>query len=168
MARVILGLLVSALLASQALAQASPSPVDHWDSGLLLDTLRGLGASGAQVSATGGRPVITAVTREGLAATLLAKGCDNPEPATGPSCHAIEIIFTFDVSQRPDRAALADQLNHGYALGKFTVEPDGSLRASRYLLLDGGISQDNLRQELIDIFTVADLTRRTLSAPAPH
>jgi len=162
---VILALLVSTVLASQAQAQASPSPVDRWESGLLADTLNTFGATNVQVSAVDSRPVITAVTREGLSATLLAKGCDTPPPASGPVCHALEIIFTFDVKQRPDAATLADQLNHEFALGKFTVEPDGSLRATRYLLLDGGVSQDNLRQELVDMFTVADLTRRALAAP---
>ena len=162
MPRMILALLFCGLLFGQAQAQAPPSLVERWDSGLLVDTLHALSATEVQSGATADRPTITAVTRDGLSIGLQARGCDTPNPLTGPVCHAIEAVVIFDLSQRPDRAALADQLNHSYALGKFTLEPDGSLRATRYILLDGGVSQDNLRQELVDFFTVGVLARRTI------
>lgn len=168
MARVILALILSGFMVTAARAQAPPSPVDRWDSGLLIDTLHGLGATEVHVGGADGRPTLAAVTREGLNVALYAKGCQTPPPVSGGLCHAIEGVITFDLSQRSDRVALTDQLNHGFAMGKFTVEPDGSLRATRYFLLDGGVTQDNLRQELIDFFTVGVLTRQTIWPQAPH
>ena len=163
MMRVILSLVFCAALASQAMAQAAPSPIDHWDSGLLVDILHALGSTDVEVSAADGHPIITAITREGLKATLVAKGCDPSTADGGSTCHAVEVIFTFPLSTSSDRVATADQLNHGFALGKYTLEADGMLRDTRYLLLDGGVSQDNLRAELIDTFTVASLTRDRLT-----
>jgi hypothetical protein len=162
MARVILALLIVLGLAAPALAQAPPSNIDRWDMGLLIDTLRTLGATGLHPGVADGRPTLAAVTRDGLNMTLEARGCDTPPPLTGPVCHAIEAVITFDLSHTPDRAAIADQLNHGFAMGKFTVERDGSLRASRYILLDDGLSPDNLRQQLIDFMEVGVLAREKI------
>ena len=168
MARVRLALIMSGLLATQVHAQAATSLVDHWDAGLLVDALHGLDATDIRAGAVDGRPTIAAVTRDGLNAGLMAKGCDSPPPATGPVCHAMAIVITFNLGQRPDRATVADQLNHGFAIGKFTLEADGTLRLTRYILFDGGVSQDNLRAELNDTFTAGALVRQTLwPAPAP-
>ena len=71
-------------------------------------------------------------------------------------------MISYDASQKPDRAALVEQLNHDYALGKFMAEPDGTVRGSRYFLLDGGVTEDNLRAELNGYFTVGVLAGRAI------
>jgi hypothetical protein len=164
----ILALVLSALVTTTAQAQAPTSNVDRWDAGLLTDMLHSLAAKDVRVSLTDGRPALEATSREGLALTLLARGCDTPVPASGEACHAIEGLVTFDLSQTPNRAVIADQLNHGFAMGKFTIEPNGALRVTRYVLLDGGVSQDNLRQQLIDFIQVAALTRQTIWPQTAH
>ncbi len=155
-------LVLGLIAVGPALAQSPPGPVQRWDSGQMVDLLNGLGAKDIHVTGAQGKPAITAVTRDGLNVGLYAKGCDAPVGAAEPVCHAIEGVVTFDVSQRPDKADLPGRLDHAYAMGKFTLEADGSLRASRYILLDGGVTQENLRTELNDFFAVGALTRQNL------
>ena len=170
MPRALLALVIASLIAAPglivapgvALAQPAAPLVQRWDSGQLVDVLNTLRSKEVRVNSIDGRPAIVAVTRDGLNVGLYAKGCEASVGASEPVCHAIEGVITFDVSQRPDKASLPGDLDHDYAMGKFTLETDGSLRASRYFLLDGGITQDNLRTELNDFFAVGALTRHTL------
>jgi len=166
MTRVILALLASSVLASPALAQ--PALITHWDPGQLVNILQSVGASDIHVGQLGGKPALTGRSRDGLSFGLYAKSCDPATPPAPPVCHGMEGAVTFDAGQKPDRAALANQLNHDYALGKFMAEPDGMIRGSRYFLLDGGITEDNLRAELNGYFAVAGLAGRSIwQQPAP-
>ena len=160
MKRMILALAFSGCVAAPALAD--PVMVTRWDSGQLVNALQSLGASEIRVGELGGKPALTARTRDGLSVGLYAKGC---EPATAPAapvCRGIEGVISYDASQKPDRAALVEQLNHDYALGKFMAEPDGTVRGSRYFLLDGGVTEDNLKAELNGYFTVGVLAGRAI------
>ncbi len=165
MMRVILALLASSLLAAPALAQ--PALITHWDSGQLVNILKSVGASEIQVGQLGGKPALTGHSRDGLSFGLYAKGCDPAAPPAAPVCHGMEGAITYDASRKPDLASLANQLNHDYALGKFMAEPDGTIRGSRYFMLDGGVTEDNLRAELNGYFAVAGLAGRAVwQAPA--
>lgn len=160
MTRVILALLAATALALPAMAQ--PALITHWDPGQLVNTLQSLGVTEIHVGEMGGKPALTGRTREGLSIGLFAKGCDAAAPPIPVVCHSIEGAITYDASQKPDRVALANQLNHDYALGKFMAEPDGTIRGSRYFLLDGGVTEDNLRAELNGYFAVGALASRAI------
>lgn len=166
MTRVILALIAAsavAALASATSAMADPVLITHWDTGQLVNALQSLGATDIHVGELGGKPAVTARTRDGLSIGLFAKGC---EPAAPLVCHSIEGAITYDASQKSDRAALANQLNHDYALGKFMAETDGAIRGSRYFMLDGGVTEDNLKAELNGFFTVGGLASRAIWQPA--
>ncbi|QUD88452.1 YbjN domain-containing protein [Phenylobacterium montanum] len=160
MTRVILALLAATTLASPAVAQ--PAMISRWDSGQLVNVLQSLGVSEIHVGELGGRPAVTGRTREGLSVGLFAKGCDAANPPIPVVCHSIEGAITYDAAGKPDRTALANQLNHDYALGKFMAEPDGTIRGSRYFMLDGGVSEENLRAELNGYFAVGALASRAI------
>lgn len=166
MKRMILALTVSALAVAPALAQ--PALITHWDTGQLTYALQSLGATDIRAGDLGGKPALTARTRDGLSLGLYAKACDPAiPPATDPVCHGIEGVISYDASQKPDRGAVVEQLNHDYALGKFMAEPDGTIRASRYFLLDGGITPENLQAEMNGYFAVGVLAGRVIWPQAP-
>jgi hypothetical protein len=165
MIRVILALLAASLLAAPALAQ--PTLVTRWDPGQLVNLLQSLGVTEIRVGELAGKPALTGRTRDGLSIGLFAKGCDPAAPVGAPVCHAIEGAISYDASQKPDRAGLANQLNHDYALGKFMAEPDGAIRGSRYFMLDGGVTEDNLRAELNGYFAVGALASRAIWPQTP-
>ncbi|HEY2660773.1 MAG TPA: YbjN domain-containing protein [Caulobacteraceae bacterium] len=169
MTRVILALLLCGAAAAPALAQpaAEPTTVIRWDTGQLVNVLQSLGTTEIRTGDSGGKPALTARTRDGLSVGLYGKGCDPATPPAAPVCHGIEGVISFDASQKPERATLVEHLNHDYALGKFMSEPDGTIRVSRYFLLDGGISEDNLRAELNGYFTVGVLAGRAIWPQAP-
>lgn len=157
--------------AAPALAQSAvqPTTVTRWDTGQMVNVLQSLGATEIRTGDFGGKPALTAKTRDGLSVGLYAKGCDPATPPATPVCHGVEGVISYDATQKPDRAALVEQLNHDYALGKFMSESDGTVRVSRYFLLDGGVSEDNLRAELNGYFTVGVLAGRTIwPQPAAH
>jgi hypothetical protein len=155
------GLLVSALLAGAA--QAAPEPlVDRWSTATVTESLASLGATEVQVNATGGRPYVTARTHDGLNVAIYAKACDQAaEGKTVVTCHGLESIISFDPG-RGDRAILVGRLNHEFALGKYLAEEDGTIRLSRYLVFDAGVTPGNLRSELASFFAVGVLTAQSL------
>ena len=154
-------LLIGGGLATAATAQTTDS-LDRWNSGAVTEALQSLGAAGVTPVSSEGRAAITARTHEGLNVGVYAKACDPGPPGVEPVCHALEAIISFDPGARADRKALADQLNHRYALGKFMDEPDGSIRVSRYIVFDGGVTQANLRAQFSSLFAIANLTAQTL------
>lgn len=156
-----LGLVIGALSIGAARAQTA-EPIDHWNTGAVLAALQTLQASNIQQLTSEGRTVITARTRDGLNVALYAKACDPAPPSVEAICHGLEAVISFDPGSKADRKALADRLNHAFALGKFLAEPDGSIRLSRYLDFDGSVSPANLRAELAGLFTVGVLTSQTL------
>ncbi|MDR3509041.1 MAG: YbjN domain-containing protein [Caulobacteraceae bacterium] len=160
MNRMILALVISGLAVTSAKADAPL--VRQWDATVMTRVLQSLGSTDIKTGDFNGRPAITARTRDGLNVGLYAKGCDPAVDATPPVCHGLEGVISYDASQKPNRAVLVDQLNHDYALGKFMAESDGMIRASRYFLLDGGVSEENLRSELNGYFAVGALAARTL------
>ena len=142
-------------------AQAQDS-LDHWNTNAVMAALQALKASDVQAVTSDGRAAVTARTRDNLNVGVYAKACDPAPPGVEPICHGLEALISFDPGARADRKALADRLNRQFALGKFVDQPDGSIRLSRYLVFDGGISPGNLRANLSGLFAIGALTAQTL------
>jgi len=138
--------------------------IDHWNTNAVLAALQSLKAGDIQAVTSEGRSVVTAKTRGGLNVGVYAKSCDPTPTPTGVEaiCHGLEAIISFDPGPKVDRVALAERLNHQFALGKFLAEPDGSIRLSRYVVLDGGVGPGNLRAELASLFAIGGMTGQTL------
>ena len=161
MKRLILTALLASMMAGRA--AAAPAPLlQHWDTAGVRAGLVAAGAADIHVFDADGLPMITARTRDGLTVGVYAKACD-PSTAKSPAiCHGLETIVSFDPGPTADRTPIAARLNQTYAAGKFIVAPDGTIRLSRYLNFDGGVTPDNLRAELTAYFTLAGATARTL------
>ena len=155
-----LGLLASVLAVGSA--SAAPELIDRWGTGAVVDSLQSLGATEVQVKAAEGRPIVTARTHDGLNVGLYAKACDQVAQGGTITCHGLEAIISFDPGARVERTALVGRLNHDFALGKFLAEEDGTIRLSRYLVFDAGVTPGNLRSELASFFAVGVLTAQTL------
>ena len=161
MKRVILAAVLLGGLAGPALSAPAPL-LQHWDTAAVRAGLTAAGATDIRVADADGLPMITARTRDGLAVAAYAKACDLSTAKTPAVCHGLEAIVSFDPGGAVDRGPIAARLNQTYASGKFIVEPDGTIRLSRYLDFDGGMSADNLRAELAEYFTLAGVTARVL------
>ena len=145
-----------------AASAQTAEPIDHWNTTAVSVALQALKTSDIQATTSQGRAVITARTRDGLNVGVYAKACDPSPPGVEAICHGLEAIISFDPGAKADRKGLVERLNHQFALGKFVEEPDGSIRLSRYLVLDGGVSAGNLRAELATLFAIGVLTAQTL------
>jgi hypothetical protein len=151
-----------------ASARAATPLVDQWDTTTMTGILGGLGATAIKPASLGGQPGLLAQTPDGLNMGLYAKGCATAGDPPASVCRGLEGVIGFDPGSTADRAALVDKLNHQYAVGKFMVESDGSIRLTRYLKLDGGVSAVNLKTELAAFLAVATAAKQTLwTAPTP-
>ena len=153
-------------MAGAAGAQTA-EPIDHWNTNAVMAALQVLKASDIQSVTNEGRAAITARTRDGLNVGVYAKACDPAPPGVEPICHGMESLISFDPGPRADRKALAERLNHQFALGKFVDEPNGAIRLSSYLIFDGGVTPGNLRAQLASLFAIGALTTQTLWPGTP-
>jgi len=165
MKRVTLAGVLASLAAGSA--AAAPAPLlQHWDTGGVRAGLTAAGATDIRVADADGLPMITARTRDSLGVAIYAKACD-VGPAKAPLiCHGLESIVSFDPGAAVDRTAIVARLNQTYASGKFIVVPDGTIRLSRYVDFDGGVTPENLRAQLTAYFTLAGATARSLWQPS--
>jgi hypothetical protein len=168
MIRIILAAVLAIAAASAAVAAPSPL-LTRWDTAAVRAGLTQAGATDIRVEDLDGLPMITARTRDGLSVGVYAKACD-PSTATAPAvCHGLETIVSFDPGAAIDRGRMVEHLNLAYASGKFMADPAGTIRLSRYVSFDGGVTPDHLRAEFASYFTLAGLTARTLwPAPTPR
>ncbi len=148
----------SLLLAGAAHA-AEPALVDHWSEPLVQRLLQSLGASGLERTTLAGQPGLLARTADGLSVGLYAKACSTQTQPAEPFCRGIEGIASFDAGKGVDRAALDMRLNHRYAAGKFMVQADGSICLTRYIDVDAGVSEANLRAQMAEFFALADAAK---------
>ena len=157
----------SLLLISQARA-AEPALIDHWSQPVVVRLLQSLDATDIQRTTLAGEPGLLARTADGLSVGVYAKACSPAAAATAePFCRGIEGIASFDPGPRADRLALAVRLNHQYAAGKFMVEGDGSIRLTRYIDVDAGVSEANLRAQLGGFLALANAAKDAVwAAPA--
>jgi hypothetical protein len=151
------------LLSSQARA-ATPALVDHWSEPVVERLLQSLGATDLERTTLAGQPGLLARTADGLSLGVYAKACSPQAAPAEPFCRGIEGIASFDPGKGADRAALAARLNHQYAAGKFMVEPDGSIRLTRYIDVDAGVSEANLRSQLGGFLALADAAKAVVWA----
>jgi Putative bacterial sensory transduction regulator len=141
--------LAGGLLLSGGARAAEPVVlVDHWSEPLVERLLQSLGATELQRTTLAGQPGVIARTADGLSIGVYAKACSSATTSAEPFCRGIEGITSFDPGRGADRLALAVRLNHQYAAGKFMVEGDGSIRLTRYIDVDAGVSEANLREQL--------------------
>lgn len=157
-----LGALSFTLGAASAGNAQTSEPIDHWSTNAVLAALQTLKADNIQAVTNEGRAAVTARTKDGLSVGIYAKACDPSPPGVEPLCHGLEAIISFDPGARADRKALMDRLNHQYALGKFLDEPDGTIRLTRYVVFDGGVTPGNLRADLASLFAIGALTTQNL------
>lgn len=151
-------LCLAALAPFSAATAQSADAIDRWNTSAITAALETLKAADIKAGDGGGHAMVTARTREGLNVGVYAKACDPNAAGAAAACRAMEAILTFEPPVGVDRRALAERLNHEFALGKFMVEPDGSIRLSRYLVFDGGVTPANLRAELASLFAIGALT----------
>jgi len=149
-------------------AASIPAPLlDRWSDAAMTEALTTLGASGVHQAKLAGHPGLIAVTPDGLNLGLYAKACAFSSTLGDNACRGVEGWISYDPGNGVDRALLVDKLNHDFAAGKFTAERDGSVRLTRYLDLEGGVSQANLTAELAEFFSVATAAKQTIwAAPA--
>jgi hypothetical protein len=162
MKKACLVLMFTAVLSGSA--AAAPPLLDRWETAAITVALKSLNAGGIRDATLAGQPGLLAATPDRLNIGLYAKAC---APFGVPSevvCRGLEGIVTYDPGNVADRALLVDQLNHAYAAGKFMVERDGTIRMTRYLNLEGGVTQANLKASLDDFFTVATAAKQTIWA----
>jgi hypothetical protein len=160
----------SVLAAAAGVAGAhaqSADIIDHWNTNAVMAAVQQLQASDVRAETAQGRASITAKTRDGLNVGVYARACDQAPPGVDPICHGLEAIISFDPGSRADRKALAGDLNHRFALGKFLDEPDGTIRVTRYVVFDGGVTPGNLRADLASLFAIGSLAAQTLWPEPP-
>jgi hypothetical protein len=149
---------LAALAPFSGAAAQSAEPIDRWSDSAITAALEALKAADIKTGDSGGHAMVTARTREGLSVGVYAKACDPKAAGAEAACRAMEAILSFEPAAGVDRRGLAERLNHEFALGKFMAEPDGSIRLSRYLVFDGGMTPANLRAELASLFAIGALT----------
>ena len=148
------------LFATSAAQAAEPALVDHWSEPVVQRLLQSLGATDLQRTTLAGQPGLLAKTADGISLGVYAKACAGaPTAAAEPYCRGVEGIASFDPGRGADRAALADRLNHQYAAGKFMLEPDGTIRLTRYIDVDAGVTEANLRSQLAAFVALAEATK---------
>ena len=144
-------------------AGAAPAPLlQHWETAGVRAGLIAAGATDIKVADADGLPMITARTRDGLGVAIYAKACDLATAKAPPICHGLEGVVSFDPGPAADRTAIVARLNQAYASGKFIVVADGTIRLTRYVDFDGGVTPENLRAQLTAYFTLAGVTARSL------
>jgi len=146
---------------------AEPVLVDHWSEPVIQRLLQSLGATDIERTTLAGQPGLLARTADGLSIGVYAKACAAATPPAEPFCRGVEGIASFDPGRNADRLALAVRLNHQYAAGKFMVEADGSIRLTRYIDVDAGVSEANLRAQLGGFLALAEAAKDAVwAAPA--
>ena len=159
--------LAGGLLLSAPAEAAEPGLIDHWSQAVVMRLLQSLGATDIQQTTLAGQPGLLARTADGLSIGVYAKACVTTAASAAPYCRGVQGLASFDPGRGADRAGLADRLNHQYDAGKFTVEADGSIRLTRYIDLDAGVSEANLRSQLRGFLTLADAAKDAVwAAPA--
>jgi hypothetical protein len=156
--------LAGGLVLSGQAGAATPAMVDHWSEPVVERLLLSLGATDLERTTLAGQPGLLARTADGLSLGVYAKACSPATAPAEPFCRGIEGIASFDPGKGADRAALAARLNHQYAAGKFMVEPDGSIRLTRYIDVDAGVSEANLRSQLGGFLALADAAKAVVWA----
>jgi len=145
--------------AQSATQSAAPGLVDHWSGPVVQRLLQTLGASDLQQTALAGAPGLLGRTSSGISFGVYAKACSPMTPPAEPYCRGVEGIASFDPGRGGERAALADRLNRQYAAGKFMLENDGTIRLTRYIDVDAGVSEANLRSQLAEFLALANVAK---------
>jgi hypothetical protein len=159
--------LAGGLLLSGSAGAAEAALIDHWSEPVVERLLQSLGATDIQRTVLAGQPGLLARTADGLSIGVYAKACSPAASPAEPFCRGIEGIASFDPGPGADRIALAVRLNHQYAAGKFMVEADGSIRLTRYIDVDAGVSEANLRAQLGGFVALANAAKDAVwTAPA--
>ena len=153
------GSLLGGLLASSAAGAAEPAMVDHWNGPQVERLLQSLGATDLQRTSLAGQPGLLARTADGLSIGFYAKACAPATPPAEPFCKGIEGLTSFDPGRGADRLAIAVRLNHQYAAGKFMVEGDGTIRLTRYIDVEAGVTEANLRAQLGGFLALAEVAK---------
>ena len=149
-------------------AQAADAPlVDHWNEPQVERLLQSLGANSFERTTLAGLAGVIARTSDGISIGVYAKACAAATPPAEPLCRGVEGISSFAPGPSVDRPALADRLNHQYAAGKFLAEQDGTIRLTRYIDVQGGVSEANLRAQLASYIALSRAARDAVwAAPA--
>jgi hypothetical protein len=157
--------LAGSLLLGGPTQAAEPGLIDHWSQPVVERLLQSLGATDIQPLA--GQPGLLARTADGLSIGVYAKACVTTAASTAPYCRGVEGLTSFDPGRGANGAGIADRLNRQYDAGKFTLEADGSIRLTRYIDVDAGVSEANLRSQLRGFLALADAAKDAVwSAPA--
>ena len=154
-----MGLLAIGPATGAAAQSAAPGLVDHWSGPVVQRLLQSLGASGLQQTSLSGAPGLLGQTSSGISFGVYAKACSPVTAPAEPYCRGVEGIASFDPGRGADRAALADRLNRQYAAGKFMLENDGTIRLTRYIDVDAGVSEANLRSQLGEFLALANVAK---------
>ncbi len=162
-----LAALAVAIACSGTARAAEPVLIDRWNEPVVERLLTSLGATDLQRTTLAGQAGLIARTADGLGIGVYAKACAAATPPAEPLCRGVEGIASFASGPGVDHAALADRLNHQYAAGKFLVERDGTIRLTRYIDVEAGVSEANLRAQLAGFIALSSAAKDAVwAAPA--
>jgi len=158
-------------MATPALAQSQTSTDTVYETVSTTDMntiLQGMGFQ--SVAQVGGANTFEVHTTNGFVFNLFLVACDGP----GNSCYGIEMSTSWDMeaSQATLMANTAASFNGHYSLLKAFTEPN-HLRVQRYVITDGGVTAEHLRQEVrvflsgTRFFTEYVKQQTNLQFPAP-
>ena len=157
-----------AIASSGAARAAEPVLINHWSEPVVERVLQSVGATGLQRTTLDGQAGLIARTADGLSIGVYAKACVDQAAPAEPFCRGIQGLASFDPGHGADRAALAARLNRQYDAGKFTVESDGSIRLTRYIDVDAGVSEANLRSQLASFIALSNAAKEAVWAEPMH
>jgi hypothetical protein len=131
-----------ALAVSAGSAHAQNAVLTHYTKASVEKSLKAVGAANVQAVKVGQIDVIR-FTAGQINYNLAFAVCDAPM-----KCRGLQMLIFFRQNQKPYQIAQVNSFNQRYAFAQAVLMPDGKLGLSRYVISDGGVTQNNLTENL--------------------
>lgn len=139
-------------LAATPAAMAQTALMERYDEAVIRKIVKeiGFGVSNYEI-ADDGEPTMTVEPPSDLPFLIDGMFCEGSDADKHKSCTGLQMAaIVGDVDGKQDLKAIAEKFNRGYRPAKLFVT-DRGLVLERYLILDGGISEHNLKTN-IEVF----------------
>lgn len=136
---------------------AAPALVQGWSEPQLGKVLEMAAASGPSFSGAPERPVVDAANAEGLRFRLMGQGCQ------GETCTALIAVMGIGLPEGADANALAAAFNAKFVQAKFQPQGATAVLMTRYILIQGGVSEENLAANLAQFLAIAAAAQKEVS-----
>lgn len=90
-------------------------------------------------------------SESGLIFYLYGGGCSEEDPAKG--CLGLDMIATFTLNDEADPHEVVDSVSYKFMK---VYRSDQDIKASRYLIFDGGITRENMKENVSVFVQIAD------------